>query len=221
MRLLNRKVKEMIGERFVACFDGILGESERGIDLRHGINFRDLIWRFSEMSGVKFSERIMSYKNGEFLQLYRSDVLQLVSRYGHSKGMGIGSCLRSRHFGVIEYAEAITSFFHIAPKIRAGQDTHAELHVLRGTHPDFPASWQILSVVVAAEKKISNSLRPFVHPSGFVNVPEERFYWAAILYYIAWREEGAKKQATLRAALSKLEGSLGTSDKESSVCLMQ
>jgi hypothetical protein len=75
-----RQVKEMIEDRFAACLEGDLGEHEKGIDLRNGINFRDLIWRFSEMSGVKFSDRIMNYKNGEFLQLYRTDVLQLVSR---------------------------------------------------------------------------------------------------------------------------------------------
>jgi hypothetical protein len=52
-----------------------------------------------------------------------------------------------------------------------------------------------------------------VHPSGFGNVPEERFYWAAILYYIAWREDDGKKIETLKEALAKLEGCLTEMDK--------
>lgn len=169
------------------------------MDLRNGVNFRDLIQRFSYMSGVSFSGRIMNYKNGEFLKLFRSDVLQLVSRFVPKTLFML--IKRVSHFGVVEYAEAITTFFAVAQKWKFGQDSDTELEVLRGNSGFF---WDQLHL--AAEKKIATSVRPYVHPSGFLNVFEERFYWAAILYYISWKEESPKRSSILKEALDKLEG---------------
>lgn len=56
-------------------------ELKNKYDLRDGLDFRLLIHRFSEMSGILFSESVMNYETGKFLRVQWNDIKGLESRY--------------------------------------------------------------------------------------------------------------------------------------------
>jgi hypothetical protein len=68
----------MISKRFMFC----LTDKERlpSFNLLKRINFPLFISRFSELSGVKFSERIMGVQKGAAVKLRRKDIVALSSK---------------------------------------------------------------------------------------------------------------------------------------------
>eukprot|EP01125_Pyxidicula_operculata_P007948 TRINITY_DN2681_c0_g1_i4.p1 TRINITY_DN2681_c0_g1~~TRINITY_DN2681_c0_g1_i4.p1 ORF type:complete len:1993 (-),score=419.62 TRINITY_DN2681_c0_g1_i4:344-6322(-) len=72
------RIKESVNKRFPHCFSE--EELNSDYDLRYHINMRELTERISSLSGVVFSNRIMSYENGRSLLLYKNDIVRIEPR---------------------------------------------------------------------------------------------------------------------------------------------
>eukprot|EP01126_Amoeba_proteus_P052539 TRINITY_DN6353_c0_g1_i9.p1 TRINITY_DN6353_c0_g1~~TRINITY_DN6353_c0_g1_i9.p1 ORF type:complete len:968 (-),score=177.82 TRINITY_DN6353_c0_g1_i9:1651-4554(-) len=70
--------KAQILKRFPNALEG--RELSPTYDLRKHLNLNGFIKRFSSMSGVKFSERVLGYMNGQSLELDVTDIVELVPR---------------------------------------------------------------------------------------------------------------------------------------------
>jgi hypothetical protein len=69
----------------LSCLTIVSAELDENYDLRKGLDFTILIHRFSEMSGVVFSDSVLSYETGNYLRLRWNDVLSLNSRFAEEK----------------------------------------------------------------------------------------------------------------------------------------
>lgn len=84
----------MVPLRYPNCFTP--SELSTDYDIRSDIDLKEVMVRFGEMAGIKFSDRILKYNNGDFLALQKSDIEGLTSRVSH--------------MGIIDHADAISIF---------------------------------------------------------------------------------------------------------------
>lgn len=87
----------MVLQRYANCFTK--EELSPTFDIRSQLVLSEVMKRFGDISGVKFSERIENYENGKFLALQNDDVEDLTSRVSH--------------MGIIDHADAISVFLSL------------------------------------------------------------------------------------------------------------